>query len=216
VSKQVFRSPTLVVVWWVWLLFAVGNLIDLAVQGRDHESLVAAFILVFVTGIVYVTAQRPRIIADANALTIVNPLREHRVGWPAVSTVDSTDLIRVRVEWPEGQGEPTRRVIHAWAAGTSKRRQMAAQMRERRRARGWLRAFGPGAGASGFGASPGGAAASAPEYTDQIITTLTVRAEEVRQAAPEATAERPVSTWYWPAFAALVVPAVALLIVALL
>jgi hypothetical protein len=205
----------LVVIWWVWLLFAAGNLIDLAVQGRDHKSLVAAFILVFVTGIVYVAARRPRIITDADALTIVNPLRDHRVGWPAVSGVDATDLIRVRCEWPEGpEGAARRKVIYAWAAGTSKRRQMAAQMRERRRSRGRLGGFGTGAGAAGFGGS-GRAAASAPEYTDQIITTLTVRAEEARQAAPQAMAERPVSTWYWPAFAALAVPAVALLIVAL-
>jgi len=51
-------------IWWLWLLFAVGNLIDLAIQGRDHASLVAAFTLFVVTGVVYVTAWRPRIVAD--------------------------------------------------------------------------------------------------------------------------------------------------------
>ena len=58
-GPQTFRSPTAVVVWWVWLLFAAANLIDLAVQGRDHESLVAAAILLMATGVAYVTAQRP-------------------------------------------------------------------------------------------------------------------------------------------------------------
>ena len=59
-----FRSPIAVVVWVVWLLFAVGNWIDLAVQGRDHGSAVAAAILLLATGAVYVTGQRPQIIAD--------------------------------------------------------------------------------------------------------------------------------------------------------
>ena len=77
-GRQVFRSVGAVVIWWIWLLFAVGNLIDLAVQGRDHLSLVAAFILLFVTGIVYITALRPRIVADDDGLTIANPVRDHR------------------------------------------------------------------------------------------------------------------------------------------
>ena len=97
-GRQVFRSVGAVVVWWVWLLFAVGNLIDLAVQGRDHLSLVAAFILLFATGIVYITALRPRVIADDDGLTIANPVRDHRVGWAAVAGADPTDLLRVRCE----------------------------------------------------------------------------------------------------------------------
>ncbi len=104
-GRQVFRSVGAVVVWWLWLLFAVGNLIDLAVQGRDHLSLVAAFILLFATGIVYITALRPRIIADDDGLTIANPVRDHRVGWAAVAGADPTDLLRVRCEWPDGDGD---------------------------------------------------------------------------------------------------------------
>jgi Bacterial PH domain len=65
------------------VLFAAANLIDLAIQGRDHLSVVAAFSLLAVTGVVYVTARRPRIVADADGLTIVNPVRVHRVGWAA-------------------------------------------------------------------------------------------------------------------------------------
>ncbi len=94
-GAQTFRSPTAVVVWWVWLLFAAANLIDLAVQGRDHLSLVAAAILVLATGVAYVTAQRPRIIADSAGITVVNPLRDHHVGWACVTEVDLADLLRV-------------------------------------------------------------------------------------------------------------------------
>src|SRR5271170_4702709 len=86
-GPQTFRSPTAVVIWWVWLLFAVANLIDLAVQGRDHLSLVAAAILVMATGVAYVTGQRPRIIADQAGVTVLNPLRDHHVGWANVTKV---------------------------------------------------------------------------------------------------------------------------------
>ncbi|HEX9039799.1 MAG TPA: hypothetical protein VF838_02105 [Trebonia sp.] len=65
-DPEAFRSPAALAIWWLWVLFAVGNLVDLAVQGRDHLSLVAAFILLFVTGVVYVTARRPRVIIDAD------------------------------------------------------------------------------------------------------------------------------------------------------
>src|ERR1700678_1688281 len=81
-GRQMFRSPVRALIWWVWVLFAVGNLIDLAVQDRDHLSVIAACTLLLITGIVYATAQRPRIIADDDGLTIVNPIRDTRVGWP--------------------------------------------------------------------------------------------------------------------------------------
>ena len=80
-KPQTFRSPTAVVVWVVCLLFAVGNWIDLAVQGRDHVSAVAAALLLLVTGVAYATAQRPRLIVDDAGLTIRNPLRDYRIGY---------------------------------------------------------------------------------------------------------------------------------------
>ncbi|HEY1703630.1 MAG TPA: PH domain-containing protein [Trebonia sp.] len=208
-SKQVFRSPILVVIWWVWVLFAVANLIDLAVQGHDHASLEAAFVLLFVTGAAYVTALRPRIIADADGLTIMNPLRDHRVGWPAVAGVDTTDLIRVRCEWPEGpDGGAGRKSIHAWVAGASRRRQMVAEMRTQRRTRSRLLA--------GSYAAATGTAGREPESAAKIVSALSQRAEEERQAAPDAVAARPVSRWRWQALAAVLIPALALVIVVVL
>ena len=114
-APQTFRSPTAVIVWWVWLLFAAANLIDLAVQGRDHVSLVAAAILVLATGVAYVTAQRPRIVADSTGVTVVNPLRDHHVGWAGVINVDLADLLRVHYR---GQGRE--KVIYSWAVHYSR------------------------------------------------------------------------------------------------
>jgi hypothetical protein len=245
-ARQTFRSPFAVAIWWLWVLFAVGNLVDLAVQGRDHLSVVAGFILVLVTGVVYVTAQRPRILAGDD-LTFVNPLRDHRIGWAAVSRVEATDLVRVRCEWPigddthesgtgesgtgepgtgepgtsepgtgepgtsePGTGEPAmrQRLIYSWAVQTTRRRQISAQIRsERRRPAQRTRSVG------GFGARPE-PEPDPPTIGDvsHVVAALSACAEQAQAANPGQRAEPPVSTWYWPAFAAILVPALALVI----
>jgi Bacterial PH domain len=213
--RQVFRSPIAAVVWWIWVLFAVGNLIDLAVQGRDHLSAVAACSLLVITGIVYATAQRPRIIADDDGLTIVNPLRAHQVGWPAVVGLDSTELLRVRCLWSAGDGtQSNTRAFYAWAAHSSRRRKLAEEMRAQRRARGGsARAVRFGS----FGAPPvDNAPPPAPLGldVDLVVATLAERAEQVRSDAVGVRAEPPVSSWCWPAIAAIAAPAVLLAIVA--
>jgi hypothetical protein len=223
-GRQVFRSVGAVVVWWIWLLFAVGNLIDLAVQGRDHLSLVAAFILLFVTGIVYITALRPRIIADDEGLTIANPVRDHRVGWAAVAGADPTDLLRIRCEWQAGTGT-ARRAIYSWAVHSSRRRQVAAEMRARRQSRQGSRGGFAGAGGmggmGGFGLAAGFGSEPSPEGdplrvdANKVVATLTERAQQARLDAPGTQAVAPVSHWDLVAVAAVVIPGLALLIAAL-
>ena len=227
-GREVFRSVGATVVWWVWVAFAAGNLIDLAVQGRDHLSLVAAFILLFVTGLVYVAAKRPRVVADPDGLAITNPLRDYRVGWAAVAGVDPTDLLRIRCEWPAGGGT-RRQAIYAWGVHSSRRRQVAAEMRARRlpqRGGGSAGIFGSGAGGftmGGFGGMFGGTADMAPSPggdplrldVGRVVETLTERAAQARLDAPQAQATAPSSTWDLRAVAAVVVPGLALLIVAL-
>src|SRR5580700_9744415 len=188
-GPQVFRSPTAVIVWWVWVLFAVGNLIDLAVQGRDHLALVAAAILVLVTGIAYVTAQRPRVIADSAGVTIVNPLRDHHIGWAGVTQVDLADLLRVHTR----QGPDDTKVIYSWAVHYSRRRKAAAEVKARRTAArmgsgrssfgtfgltGGGFGMGPGYGRGarrdlGYGSAAGGEPASAAEAeAERIVRVL--------------------------------------------
>jgi hypothetical protein len=157
-GPQVFRSATAILVWWVWVLFAVANLIDLAVQGRDRLSLVAAAILVLATGIAYVTAQRPRVIADTAGLTIVNPLRDHHIGWAGVTKVDLADLLRVHCR--RGPGDT--KIIYSWAVHYSRRRKAAAEVKARRTAarmssgRSSFGTFGLSRGGFGMGAGYGG------------------------------------------------------------
>jgi hypothetical protein len=151
-KPQVFRSPTAVVVWVVWLLFAVGNLTDLAIQGNDHTSLIAAGILVMGTGVAYVAAQRPRVIAEDDRLIVRNPLKDHRLPWGSIARVDVSDLLRVHCKPPgqagvgagqvdTGQGKAGKaKVITAWAVHYSRRRQYSADVKLRRDA---MRAAGP-------------------------------------------------------------------------
>jgi hypothetical protein len=206
--KLAFRSPFAVAIWWLWALFALGNLIDLAVQGRDHLSLVAAFALLLVTGIVYTAAQRPRIVADDDGLTVANPLRDHRIGWAAVRAVDAVDLLRVRCEWPDGE-----RTIYAWAVHSSRRKQLASQLRAESRKSRPHRMMG---GFGGFAAQAEYESAADTRHTppeaDQVVTALAAWAEQARSATPRPQPAPPVSNWRWQPIAAIAVPALALVI----
>jgi Bacterial PH domain len=237
-KPQSFRSPTAVVVWVVWLLFAVGNWIDLAVQGRDHLSVVAAAVLLLATGIAYVTAQRPKIISDDAGVTVRNPLRDHRIGWAGVAEIDLVDLLRVHCAWGGPPGEH-HKVISAWAIHYSRRRQFAAEAKARRGARRSASAVPVGFGRSYGSAAPArepvsGAQADAERIVKLLQTRATAaRAEAVwapgTTAAPTAQAttgtttvaatgwaEPLTSTWSRRALAALLIPALILLIVVLI
>jgi Bacterial PH domain len=206
-GPQTFRSPTAVVVWWVWLLFAAANLIDLAVQGRDHLSLVAAAILVLATGVAYVTAQRPRIIADSAGVTIVNPLRTHHIGWAGVTKVDVADLLRVHTR----RDPDDTKIIYAWAVHYSRRRKLTTEAKTRRAtdransSRPSLGTFGLGGGlgGGGFGGGLGGGGLGGrrnPGYASRAGSDPASSAEAdaeriVRILSEYATAARAETVW---------------------
>ncbi len=222
---QTFRSPTAVVVWVVWLLFAVGNWVDLAVQGRDKVSVVAAAILLLVTGFFYATAWRPRIIADETGVTVRNPLRDHRIGWAVIAKVDLADLLRVHCEVgaAPATGGKKQKVISSWAVHYSRRRQLTANARAARAASG-RRSFSMGS-LGGRGMSSGGAfggRVTAPAVSDpaeaeaekiaRLLSERATAARAVKQDYPEPLT----STWSGRALLAIAIPALILLIVCLL
>jgi len=249
-EPQTFRSPTAVVVWWVWLLFAAANLVDLAVQGRDHASLVAAAILLLATGVAYVVAQRPRLVADDAGITIRNPLLNHHIGWAGVTRIDLADLLRVHC----ASSQPGQRdeVISAWAVHYSRRHKFVAENRMRRAATrmGSRRSslglpYGGGRGLDNAPAVP--AASSAEAEAEKIARQLSERANAARAEAVWAEGTVPIagagqageagratqahqgvdvrgagwlepltSTWSRAALAALLIPALILLVVCLL
>ena len=193
-GPQTFRSPTAVVVWWVWLLFAAANLIDLAVQGRDHLSLVAAAILVLATGVAYVTAQRPRIVADGAGITVVNPLRDHHVGWAGVTKVDLADLLRVHCRGEPGQdrrrSSTPGRCTTPGAASSPRKPGCAGRPRgpvpaaRPWAASAWAAGYSSGRRETAYGSAPGAEAASSAEAdAERIVRTLS---EYVTAARAEA------------------------------
>ena len=212
-KPEVLRSPVAVAVWWLWVLFAVGNLIDLAVQGRDHTSAVAAAILVFVTGVVYVTAQLPRVVAGPDNVLIRNPLRDHVIGWGSIVRIDTLDLLRVHCEWEAG-GETKSKTFHAWAVQHSRRREAVQKARQDRRMRRGLAPTRPDS-IRGAGFGSGMPAPENPLGSPQhAVDSLKARQAAAKERALPATP--PVSTWRWQPLAAIIAPVILLALVAAL
>ena len=56
-----FRLIPPLVLWWVWVAFALVNIVDLPIQGRDRLGLAVAAALLLGTGVMYVCTLRPRV-----------------------------------------------------------------------------------------------------------------------------------------------------------
>jgi hypothetical protein len=120
-GREVFRLATPVVLWWVWVVFAMANVVDLAVQGSAVRSALRIdAILLVVTGVAYVLAFRPRVMADQAGLTIVNPFRDHHVPWAVIQGVDTGDWVRVH-HAPDGNPDVPGQAIECWALYVSAR-----------------------------------------------------------------------------------------------
>ena len=238
VGREVYHLGTPVVLWWVWVAFALANVLDLAVQRTVvHTELVIDAIILLVTGFAYALALRPRVIADQAGITIVNPFRDHRLPWAVIQGVDTGDWVKVhhtRDGSPVTSIDVPGKTIECWALYLSART-------KRKEAR-----PGPPSAPSGvFGGSGrfgGLGRASVPESDGMsrmpaearylaslpparaIAATLDTRVEKERARARKAGSAQeqpgpspaPVTAhWAWFPLAAIAVPALALLIVLL-
>jgi hypothetical protein len=157
---DVFRSPGAVVLWWFWAAVAAVVLIDLAIQGGGRDALIAALIVLTATGFAYAVAGRPRVEADADGIRVLNPLRDFRVPWAAVETIEVATALKIRC-FP-APGRARGKLVTSWAVQSSARsaakREFAARRAAARGGRGGLPGIGSGGG-GGFnragGASPG-------------------------------------------------------------
>ena len=197
---QVFRRTGPVVFWWIWLAFALFNVVDLAIQGPGHFAVVVTAILVAVTGVVYACALRPRVIASDAGLAVKNPVRDHRIPWGAVEAVDVGDWVRVHCV--PAPGAAAGQTIDCWA--------LFAPARYRRKS-------GRTAQTRAFAAGP---KVSDEARSLMAMTAVQAMAKEMderaqRERAAGAAGGAPVTSWAWPSLAAMIVPALALLIVAL-
>jgi Bacterial PH domain len=197
---EVFRRTGPVVFWWIWLAFALFNVADLAIQGAGHFAAVVTTILVAITGVAYACALRPRVIASGAGLVVRNPVRDHRIPWGAVEAVDVGDWVRVHCT--PGPGVASGQTIDCWALFAPPR----YRLKSRRTAR--YRAF-----------------AASPKVSDEARSLMSMTAVQAmakqmdervrRERAAGAAGGPPAASWAWPSLAAMILPLVALIVVAL-
>jgi Bacterial PH domain len=228
-GRQVFRSAGAVVLWWAWLVFAVASLVVLAVSGRGHSSVVTAFLVVAVTGVVYGCAWWPRIVADENGICVLNPLRGHAVPWPAVTRVDLVNAVRVHAA--PAPGAVRGAVIYSWAVQWSGRARLKSEARARRSPRSrpaWQAAGQPAAYAKLPPEAQEAMERSAAESVAQQLNERVARERERWERTATIPASIPASvpatgrpgtevrvSWAWAPIGAMVLPVLALIIAVL-
>jgi Bacterial PH domain len=199
-GRKMFRLPGAIVAWWVWVVFAAANLVDLAITGRDHTAAEIAVSLVVITGVVYTCALRPRVIADASGITVQNPFRDHLVPWGSVTSVDLAESVRVHCAQEPGAKRP--KVIHSWALFTQRKHKLRQDVlglgSSRRR---MPRTYTP----SSYGQMPAEAQKIAEE---PAAKTMARQLDEMaRNARDHGAAAGPlVVTWAWQPAVAIGVP----------
>jgi hypothetical protein len=230
-DSETFRLAPPVAFWWVWLGFVALNVVDFGLQGLPSARFGAVLgaILLLVTGLVFTLGLRPKVIADGDGITVLNPYRTHVVPWRLVTLVDTGEWVQVHYAAASSAGG---KAVHCWALYVSSRaRRKIASGPPRARdplARGQLGLFGLGRAIRAGGLADGaGAAASSrlPEEARYLASLPPAKAIAVRldsradreRARPGNGAEPPEATeaWSWLALAAVVVPALILLAVAL-
>jgi Bacterial PH domain len=202
-SRQVFRSGGAIVLWWTWAALAVAALIDLGVKSHDHDAIVMALVVLAITGVLYACAFRPRIVADAVGIAVENPLRDYRVRWGEVERVDAPNALQVHCVPAPGVAKG--KILNSWAVQSSPRAERSAQMKARRGRRQQLPA--------GYGRYPEEAnAASKRSLAESTAQQLDERAK--RERAAGAAGGPTEAHWAWLSIAAMVVPVVALIVIA--
>lgn len=223
-AREVFRLAPPVVLWWVWLAFAAANVADFAIQATSARfATEVCAILATVTGFAYALALRPRVIAEPAGLVIVNPFRDHHVPWGAIQTVDTGDWVRVHYAVDESapgvHSSATGKSISCWALYMSAR----AKRKAARPAAHRLPLIPRRASPPEFDGPAGYATDSRLPEEARYLASLPVAKAIAARLDARAAKERargsstgPVTArWAWFPLAAIAVPALALLIIAL-
>ena len=194
-GTTVFRRPAPLILFWLWVAFALFNLFDIAVRDHDYFSLELTAGLLAVTAVAYACALRPRVTADADAIHVYNPYRDHVAPWGAVNGVYLGDSVELRCARP---GPKSTLTIYCWALYSGRRSRLRSQLRsERQQAR-----------VTGRAQVEVGEL-RLPDATHLIAAELGRRSTAAKQrGVPDAVVA---SRWSWPQVAYLLAPAAALL-----
>jgi hypothetical protein len=196
----VFRHPAPLVLWWLWVAFALANLFYLVTDGINIHSLRGIALVALITGVMYACTLHARVESDEAGITIFNPLRRHRTSWGALDGIYLGDSVEFCCLRPEPKKPKT---IYSWALYS--RRRSAARMKMQRDV------FVPKRMGTPGGRAPAEAVSLAREHPSKIMA-----AELGRRAADAREKTGPggvlASYWSWIPLAAIVVPGVLLLV----
>jgi Bacterial PH domain len=202
-GTRVLRLPGPVIVWWAWMIFLVANLVNLALSGRDWNSVVVVVVLALITGLVYALGFRPRVITDQNGITVRNPFRDHWMPWGAVESIVVGESVQMHCS--PAPGADRKKVVHSWALYAS--RQSRIRHGERRGRRSVFQ-------------TPPSVNTKLPKEAQEMMKQSAVEhiAAEIdlqarmakQRGAPEGAWS---GSWPWLPIAAVLIPAVALAIV---
>ncbi len=197
---MVFRHPIPLVIWWIWVAFAVANFTDVAIVDHGLTVLKVGVGLLAVTGIAYATTVHSRVESDDDGVTVFNPLRNHRAPWGAVEGIflgDSVEFVCYR------RAPKKTKTIYSWALYSSRRSRARSQMQ---------RSFFSTRRVEISSRAPAEAAELAKKAPAQLMAVELGRlAVQARQnGAPSAVVK---SRWSWLPMLAIVIPVAALVVV---
>jgi Bacterial PH domain len=231
-NREVFRLAPPLILWWVWLAFAVANVADFVIEGAPARfAIVVSAILVTITGLAYALALRPRVIAEPSGLRIVNPFRDHHVPWTAITAVDTGGWVRVHYDAVDRAAagpasSASSQAISCWALYVSARTKRRAARPAPPPRSSLLRPFPvsvfatpvPGPGYAETSRLPEEAKylASLPAAKAIAVRLDTRAGRERARRGPDSSPQATVTTrWTWPSAMAVALPVLALLIAVL-
>jgi Bacterial PH domain len=201
---KTFRLPGALVAWWAWLLLAVACLADVTATGRNHTGAEIVATLVLITGVLYACALRPRVLADSFGITVMNPVRDHRIPWGSVAAVDLRESVQVHcVKEP---GAKRGKVIHSWALYAQRRGKLRNELLKQNDRRRLPRSAFDGNERAG----------EAQQISRQPAAQIMAAQLEdmVKEARNRGAAAGPrVAGWAWQPAAAILLPAILLVLV---
>jgi hypothetical protein len=205
-EHKTFRLPGALVAWWAWLIFGAACLVDISISGRDHLAAEITVTIFFITGLVYACALWPRVVTDSAAITVRNPLRDHRIPWGSVAAVDLRESVQVHcVQEP---GAKRGKIIYSWALYAQRRNRMRQQLM----AQGNQRRRLPRSTLNTYAAPENSADKISKQSAAKIMATqLDEMAKEARERG--AASGPRIVRWSWQPALAIIVPGIALILV---
>lgn len=184
---------------WVWMAFAVFNVVDILRHPWDRGSAYAGSILLFVSGLVWVISLRPRLRADPDRVLIRNPLRDIEIPWGAIDEIGSHDTVRIATG---------SRSYHSWVGHVPNWRRSSFRNRGRSR----VPDRTPGRGGAPSGAAAHTEEAARRTESDLLVQRLTGMSDRFSRGSREEGHTTESVRWSWLSIGLLAGPAVLVLV----